>query len=60
MIKEKFEVSRENNEIKFIPSKKYEHYQVEYEAIRNSNDINALFMFMQSHPEHVDSIYAVG
>lgn len=28
--------------------------------IRNSNDINALFIFTQTHPEHVDSLYYVG
>ena len=28
--------------------------------MRNSNDINALFAFSQTHPEHVDSLYAVG
>ena len=50
MIREKFEVSRDEDKIKFIPTKKYDSYQVEYEAVRNSNDINALFMFMQTHP----------
>lgn len=50
-INEKFEVERsQDGKIKFVPSKKYEHYQVEYEAIRNSNDINALFNFTQTHP----------
>jgi tetratricopeptide (TPR) repeat protein len=34
--------------------------QREYEIIRNSNDINALFQFTQFNPEHVDSLYAVG
>lgn len=60
MIREKFEVSRDEDKIKFIPTKKYDIYQAEYEAVRNSNDINALFMFMQTHPQHVDSIYSVG
>lgn len=60
MIREKFEVDRDEDKIKFIPTKKYEHYQIEYEAVRNSNDVNALFHFMQMHPEHVDSVYAVG
>lgn len=50
MIREKFEVSRDEDKIKFIPTKKYDIYQAEYEAVRNSNDINALFMFMQTHP----------
>lgn len=60
-IGEKFEVERtEDGKIKFMPTKKYEHFQVEYEAIRNSNDINALFQFTQMHPEHVDSLYYVG
>lgn len=53
-------MDRDEGKVRFIPSKKYDIYQAEYEAIRNSNDINALFMFMQTHPEHVDSIYAVG
>lgn len=60
MIRQKFEVDRDEDKIRFIPTKKYDHYQVEYESIRNSNDINALFNFMQTHPQHVDSIYAVG
>lgn len=60
IIREKFEIERDEEKIKFVPTKKYDHYQAEYEAVRNSNDINALFMFMQTHPEHVDSIYAVG
>lgn len=50
MIREKFEVSRDEDKIKFIPTKKYDIYQAEYEAVRNSNDINALIMFMQTHP----------
>ena len=48
------------NLIRFIPTKKYGHFQVEYESIRNSNDINELFRFSQEHPEHVDSLYSVG
>lgn len=60
MIREKFQVDRNDHQIRFLPTKKYDQYQTEYDAIRNSNDINALFMFMQTHPEHVDSVYAVG
>ena len=59
-IREKFEMDRDEQLIRFMPTKKYDHYQIEYEAIRNSNDINALFMFSQTHPEHVDSLYFVG
>ena len=40
----------EDGKIKFVPSKKYEHLQVEYDALKNSNDINALFQFTQTHP----------
>lgn len=40
----------EDGKIRFVPTNKYEHFQAQYEAIRNSNDINALFMFTQTHP----------
>jgi hypothetical protein len=28
MIREKFEIEREDSKVKFIPTKKYDHYQV--------------------------------
>lgn len=59
-IREKFDMDREQEKIRFMPTKKYDHFQIQYEAIRNSNDINALFQFSQTHPEHVDSLYFVG
>lgn len=33
---------------------------MEYDAIRNMNDINAMFDFVNEHPEHVDALYSVG
>ena len=46
--------------MKFQATKRYDSLQREYQIIRNSNDINALFQFTQFNPEHVDSLYAVG
>ena len=62
-INEKFELEpNEDNKhiLQFSPTKKYAQYQVEYESVRNTNDINALFQFSQTHPEHVDSVYSIG
>lgn len=59
-IREKFEVERTDEAIRFQATKKYDSLQREYDIIRNSNDVNALFQFTQFNPEHVDSLYAVG
>lgn len=59
-IRERFEMEREDDRLRFQSSKKYDSLQREYEVIRNSNDINALFQFTQLNPEHVDSLYDVG
>lgn len=53
-------MQREDNAIRFEASKKYDSLQKEYEIIKNSNDVGALFEFSQMNPEHVDSLYAVG
>lgn len=59
-IREKFDIQREDNAVTFEASKKYVSIQKEYDIVRNSNDVNALFEFSQLNPEHVDSIYAIG
>jgi hypothetical protein len=41
---------REDDSIKFVATKKYESLQREYDIIRNSNDVNALFQFTQFNP----------
>ena len=46
--------------MRFEASKKYVSIQKEYDIVRNSNDVNALFEFSQMNPEHVDSLYSIG
>jgi tetratricopeptide (TPR) repeat protein len=53
-------MERQDEKVLFQATKKYHSLQKEYEIIRNSNDINALFEFTQLNPEHVDSLYDVG
>jgi hypothetical protein len=40
--------------------KKYEVLQEQYEAIKNSNDINEMFDFLQRNPFHTDALYNIG